>query len=577
MNYMANQTGYKAQGAVAAGANPTDVMAYMANLPNSGQSNEGILGKTSDVIQSIFPDKNIGSILGTVAGGVGTALTDPKDLPYYDWNPHASITGVAGDVAGDAVNLGSLLMAPETGGTSLLARSAVNAGIGGALSLANSASTGQSFAAPSTWENAGGAATLSSIFPFLGKSVEALSEAARGASGVTPQIENVLKSTTPQELNDYIQTTLAHNKDLNTPTAIGLASSKLNDATDAITAKLKTAGAAVGSALKQTGSNIIGTNPVTNNAFTDDVLSSFNKKLEETFGHEVTYNPEDNTKLKINGETVTNGQNTEPNLEPLEGRGRTIAPADQKRILTIHSQLAQLADNPTVAKASDIVHNLDDLIDYSKVDQVGINHDPLQGIIYSTRGELNGAIRTSSPAMAAANDRFSQLKGIEEGIGQMAGKDMQRGDLLMRRVFSGDKSGQSLQLLNDIKNETGVDLIKHAGLAKFATENFGDASSKTLLQQHLSTEGSIAGGMKRALLSPIKNITKKLIVPDAAKFAQKITQGGQYANIMDELINSNKGRGVLRTYLNNVSAAHPQIGKGIDRTFANLLKNTTGI
>lgn len=586
MNYMATQTGYKAQQAVEAGANPQDVMAYMANLPQ-GQgtdtttpttTNQDTLTDVSNGLQSIFPNKNIGKVVGTGLGGLLTAVTQPQNLKYYDWNPHASAAGVASDIGGDALNAAALLAAPETGGTSLVARSGVNAAIGGGLSLANSLSNGQSVTDPGVLENAAGSASLSAILPSLGKLASSISDTVRGASGITPQIETALKDATPEEVQNYIKTTIAHNSDLNTPTATGVMAEKLNEATDAITAKIKTAGQAVGDAVKNNGALKIGTNPETNNSFTDEILSSFNKKLEDTFGHEVSYAPEDTTKLMIGGEKVTaEPQLTEPTLSPLEGRSRTITPADQKRMLEIHTQIMDLADHPTVAKASDVVHNLDGLIDYSKVDQVGVNHDPLQGIIRSTRGEINGAIRTTAPNVATANDRFSQLKNIENEIGERAGNDMQRSALVMRRVFSGDQSGKSLQLFNDIKNETGIDLIKHSALAKFATDNFGNESSKSLLQQELNQGGSMIGGMKRSLLAPIKKATSALVVPNTEKYAMKIAGGSQYSGMLDELLNSNAGRGLLRAYMNNVSAAHPQIGRGIDRSIQNLIGNATGI
>lgn len=551
-------------------------VAQKAGIDGS-QKSGNIGGKVGDFMQSVFPNKNIGSVLGTAVGiPYAFANSGIEGLKNYDYNPHVSAGGLVGDLGGDAINAASLLMAPETGGTSLLARGGVNAAIGGGLNLSNSFSQGKSLTDPGVIKDAATTALFSSLLPVLAKPFESLSVAVKGASGVTPQMENILKDTHPSELQNYIQTTLEHNKNLNTPTAIGFASSKLGEAGTAIQQKLKVAGQAVGDAIKQTGTLLIGDHPETQTPYTDEILSSFNKKLENTFGHEVSVASGDNTKLNIAGETMKFSPTDEPWLSPLAGRSRTITPADQKRILEIHNQITALANDPTVSRASDTIRNLDELIDYNQVDKFGINHDPLQGIIRSTRGEINGAIRATSPAVAVANDRFSQLKDIDKGLGLMAGKDLQRGELLLRRVFSGDKSGQSLQLLNDIKNETGVDLVKHAALAKFVTENFGDASSKTLLQQALNVEGSLAGGMKRALLSPLKGATKAILVPDTEKYATKITQGGKYSGMLDELLNSDKGRGLLRTYINNISAAHPEIGAGFGRGIENLIGHVAG-
>lgn len=538
---------------------------------------EDILTKSSNVMNSIFPNKNIGELGGSLLAPAAAYLAGgAKAVKYADMTPHTTVGGVAGDVTGDALNLGSLLLAPETGGTSLLARSGVNAGIGGGISLANSASQGQSLTDPEVLKNAAGAATLSSVFPFIGSGARSFMNAAKEASGVTPQIQTALKTATEKELQDYIDTTVAHNKDLNTPTATGAVAEKLNQASDVITQRLKEAGGAVGEAVKKTGATPIGMNPVTKTPFTDEILSSFNRKLEDTFGHEIRYSPSGNTSLRIGGTTMHEFPAGDPELAALDGRSRTISSADKTRILTMHNQIMDLAQNPTVAKGSDVVHNLDDLIDYSKVDQVGINHDPLQGIIRSTRGEINGAIRSASPEIAAANDRFSQLKAIDNEIGEKAGHDLQRSALVMRRVFSGDQSGKSLQLLNDIKRETGIDLIKHSALAKFATDTFGNEASKSLLQQEINQGGSMVGGMRRAILAPLKDVAKRLVIPEPGTYAKKITQGKKYANTLDELLSSHAGHAILRTYFNNISAAHSEGGKTIDRSAANLLGNLTG-
>jgi hypothetical protein len=154
--------------------------------------------------------------------------------------------------------------------------------------------------------------------------------------------------------------------------------------------------------------------------------------------------------------------------------------------------------------------NLDDLVDYSKTDQVGINHDPIEGLLKHTRGNLNNVVRNSAPDLANANDRFSSLKGLEKEIGGMAGKNLQKGELLMKRVFSGDKSGDVNDLFQKIKDETGIDLVNHAVLAKHAIDSFGDSSQKSLLQQAI--EGGVeahTGGVIPAILKAGGNAARK--------------------------------------------------------------------
>ena len=82
----------------------------------------------------------------------------------------------------------------------------------------------------------------------------------------------------------------------------------------------------------------------------------------------------------------------------------------------------------------------------------------------------------------------------------------------MKRVFSGDKSGDVQNLFGKIKNETGIDLVNHAVLAKHAIETVGDATQKSILDQMI--EGGIeahTGGIGAGLFNLGKGIARKTI------------------------------------------------------------------
>lgn len=600
MNYMASQTGYKAQQAVQAGANPQDVMGYMATLPSQGTpspytinnssntngstpqtTNDNSLDDISNGIQNLFPNKNIGKVLGTPIGALETAVSDPKDLKNYDWNPHTTAGGVAGDVAGDAINLGSLLISPETGGSSLLARSGVNAAIGGGLSLANSASNGQDIFGKNALENAGGAATLSALLPILGKPFESLENAAKGASGVVEPYKDIIQNSDPSLVSEYINAAKAREAagGLKAVSPDGLANSYLQKATDGIQSQLKDAGAVLGEARKSLASTVIGTNPTTQNPFTEDILSDFNKMTEDTFQHEITP-AEKGASIVIDGKTISDPDIKAPDLKPTTDIPLDISNADKNRILAVHQKLQQFAENPTIENGTVISKNLSNMIDWNQIDKLGVQHDPLQGILQKTRGIISNAIRETSPAIADALDNYSSLKDIEGGIGQYAGKELNQGTTFMRRLIAGDQSQKTLGLIDQIKQRTGIDLTQHAGLAEFAKNNFGGSESQTLLQKEMNQVGSIVSQTKKSLISPVMHAVSSTIIPDTEKYAMRLAGGtskidqfvnGNYAGKIDTLLNSPQGRGLLRTYLNNVSAAHPAPGKFMDRNIESLL------
>ena len=372
------------------------------------------------------------------------------------------------------------------------------------------------------------------------------------ANAVPPQIANVLKefASDPEngltQLGRYTDAAITHTTDVRAPTPTGLASEDVQQAGDIIQKKISAAGKAIGAALKTDGAAPVALD--TPNAETgqpQNVMQSFLTNVENMFGHGIADdfpsvpgvgtaaggNPADSlggdleTYLKQHSNDVSeeSGQ-----LTPLVGRARQIAAADKTRILSVYNQLKTLQADPTVQAASDVMHNLDDKIDWTKVDQFGVNHDPLQALLMQTRGAINGAVRASSPAVAAANDAFSTLKDLDGQLGQMAGKDLQRGALLLRRVFSGDQSKNSLGLLDGIKQATGIDLTKSAVLAKFATDTFGDASQQTLLRQQLGgavNDSSTVAGSLRQLVRGVTRGAERVLTPDPLEYAKNLVQG----------------------------------------------------
>jgi hypothetical protein len=170
---------------------------------------------------------------------------------------------------------------------------------------------------------------------------------------------------------------------------------------------------------------------------------------------------------------------------------RKISPQDLSRIEDAAQQLNKLGDGANVRNATEVLSNINDDLDFHK-NAYGQSNSPVDGLLKYTAGTLNDAVGKSAPDLAAANERFSNLKTLQEEMAGMAGKNLNRGELLMKRVFSPDKSGEVQGLFGKIKQETGIDLTKHAVLAKHAIQSFGSNADKSLLQQ------AIEGGVKSA-------------------------------------------------------------------------------
>jgi len=241
------------------------------------------------------------------------------------------------------------------------------------------------------------------------------------------------------------------------------------------------------------------------------VANTFNSTLADMFG--VKVGVDDSGQLA---------------LEKTRPGGVSLTPAEQSRVLSTASRLNDFATNGNVRMADDLMAELDKKVDY------GTAQDPLRTLFKQTRGQLNGVARDASPAFAAANDKASSLASLMQEVKAMAGDKTQRGELLMRRVFSGDKSGDVQDLFGKIKNATGIDLTKHAVLARHAIQSFGSEADKTLLQKALETAVVPHGGISGLLMGLGSSVAKKTFA-NPTKIGRALVsgkEGGMLGNLI---------------------------------------------
>lgn len=432
-----------------------------------------------------------------LAGSAGLSLL--PFIPGLGWGGKA----VQGAALGAKAVEGAALAGKAAEGGGLLAKflgskaatgAAAGYGTGVAANLNEGQGLGESFA-PNVNTIAGTA--IGGAAPKLIEGVGAL---GKKLSGITPQIETELRGLgslgDPSDVhlyNEYIDATKQHATNVRAKAPLTIAADELDHAANKITTLTKAAGMAVGEA-KKAGANL---------TFHDNpqIFTGFDDQVAERFGLKLS--PIEEAGAKGGIPTIdfdgTGGPATRFTVHPIAGSMREVEPGVATRVAKVAEQISKL-EGASVKQASEIIHNLNELVDFSKVNQYGKVNDPLEGLIKKTAGEINEAIRASSPEIAQANDVFSALKGLQEEIGGMAGKNLQKGELLMRRVFSGDKSGDVNDLFQKIKDITGIDLIKHAVLAKHAITSVGSQADKTLLEQIIESgiqtkSGGLLGGL----------------------------------------------------------------------------------
>ena len=355
-----------------------------------------------------------------------------------------------------------------------------------------------------------------------GSAPVALSKASgliKNLSGIDPQVMTELEKygakADPKDVqlyDKYINATKAHATDLTSKSPLTMAADQLDKAAEIVSNKTDKAGALVGAVKEK-----VATTPLGN---VNPVGDEFWKNVQDKYGLNIFTKP--------NGKVV---------LKEIPGTMIQTSSADASRIENMANQLNVL-NNPktTVKQATEVMQNLYNMVDYSKSDIYGKTNDPLEGLIKHTANNLNDVIRESSPDLAKANDSFSSLKDLQKEIKTMAGGNLNRGELMMRRIFSGDKSGDVVDFFNKLKSATGVDLTKQAVMAKHAITSIGGSADKTLLDKMISgaatnvptTIPDIALSLGKAVAKKVsnpENVGRKIIQGSQPGFIQKYGQG----------------------------------------------------
>jgi len=486
-NYLSYQNQNKALG----------TQAPAATLPN--QSSQNNISTT--LTAPATPPESLLQKAGDVAKGIGNFLFPAVGDIYNDITGQNKKTVLqqAGDVgltalpfipglgeAGEAAR-GAEAGAEGAGLLSKLAGSAVTkgAGVGYGAGVASNLSQGQSIGQSLTpGLNTIGGAVLGGGAPLA---LKGLGSVLEKMSGIDPQVLNDLKTQTysQDELNKYMGAAKTNAANVRAPNQFDAAGDDLDAATNKIDQNAQKAGRLVGQANKAGASISLQPEQVA------PVAQRLNEELDSRFGTKIAHDAD--------------GKLT---LVPTREGAPALTSTEQSRILDVASRINNFANSGNVQMADDLMTTLDKKVDY------GTASDPLQGMFKTIRGQVNSVARDASPEYAAANDRLSSLKGLQDQVRSMAGKENQRGIGLMKRVFSGDKSGATKGLFEDIKNETGIDLTKSAVLAKLATDTVGSKGQKSLLEKALEEAQTGGGGLYSAAFNLAKHGAQKLASPE---------------------------------------------------------------
>ncbi|MDE2015929.1 MAG: hypothetical protein KGI72_05400 [Patescibacteria group bacterium] len=458
-----------------------------------------------------------GGVLSDIQkGNVGGAVGDLFNFAF----PVVSDVGkdlAAGSVSGSGktflqqlgdLGLTAAWLIPGFGELSAPLRIGLRAGLGYLAGTAANLGAGESAGKALTpnLSNVLGAATgglLPEGFKIAGAQREAI-------AGITPQVKNILQETgtSPKLAQEYIDAAVAHAKDVRLPTPLVKAAGELDKAQEIINSKVAKAGEEVGAA-----KTALGKVKLPDSVAASDGVGDFMNEAGDRYGIKFTKNG---------------------GVEALPGREPAISATDAGRLGKLYSRLTRLTEHSSARQLSDAIESIDNGINYAKAANKGF--DPLEQFLLETRNGLNKALRYVSPEMAKANDEFSAIKAVQNEVNQMAGRENQRGTLLIKRVFSGDKQGEVQDLFQKIKNLTGIDLTRHAVLAAHAIAVAGDKTEKGLLDQAI--QEAIKGGGAPSLTGIGLNVGKSILRKAVANPVKMTAQlAGKAPSLYSRILN----------------------------------------
>ena len=277
-------------------------------------------------------------------------------------------------------------------------------------------------------------------------------------SDLDPQVETILQRSSFDDVNRYFQQARTAKVDPAKSTPLELAGNKATEAYDVIDEARKHAVQGKKAILERVATQRVAGNTI------NEVMSTGIQRMNSRFGAE------------IDAKGV---------VSQAKGRTLQIDAADQKLISEYFSRLNSLGVSPTVKQVDDFVDWAQgQLYKQSKsISKFEVASEPVVRELQSITGNLNSRLKeTVGGGYGEVNARVSRLIELQDEVSRALGADARKGGGLMKRLFS-PTGGDTRRIFEEIQQETGIDLVKEATLAKFAMEGVDDVRQKSLLQQ----------------------------------------------------------------------------------------------
>ena len=439
----------------------------------------------SKISEGIAPSSTQPSLLESAERGlkVGAGAVEVATAPFAPlFSPLGKIVGYVSDKISDNKAVQDFAVSPMGEQTARVAE-----GVGDATTIAG-AVLGGAVTPKVAGAARSGAAAISDIAkataqPVIDAATQLPSKARSWVQApLKANVETVLKETPVATFDSYVDIARKATVNNKNQTPLEFAGTRAQEALDQVNRKLSTIGANKSSVLYSSD----GRKPVGN------IVVKFRQQVQNAL----------KTKTSVEG--------------------------DQKIYTDILGQAEKLGNNPTAAQVDQFIDYVQDRIYTGKRDLTIPITDAPQQILRPITGQLNEALKAQLPeSYRTLNQQFADLVDMRNELNMKLGVEGEKGGALLKRVFS-PSDANTKKLFAQVLDETGIDLVNEATLARFVMDVLGDARQKSMLEQlSLSATTPTAGTLTTRLLD---YVVEKLNSPDELiNRARQQTVGGANA------------------------------------------------
>ena len=275
--------------------------------------------------------------------------------------------------------------------------------------------------------------------------------------GLRPDIKQRIQGK-PELMREYIDVVNSRNVNDTVPSVYEHGADYARKAADVMQTKLNETGGAIGASRKKLA---------TYKASIDEV-----QKIENSFVNQL-----DKLNLELRNGIIQQKPGT---------ISRTGSSGDIKVLQELYDGLATMKESPTLTNLIDLRSNFDAKINFAKRSSEASNSvDPLSRQVRKDIADT--ASRVVGKSNAADLKRYSDFMDAYNDIHSYTDRKA-GGEYLLRLVLSG-RGGEARQLVQTVKEYTGIDLLDHATMMEVTNEMFGNSAQKNLFRQEATKAG----------------------------------------------------------------------------------------